>query len=92
LFCRFQQGLRSHFNIHFYFPLLRTKKVLLRLLAMWKKIAEANNWAYIATMEVLTSPTYAHDPPPVFFDDLEEEEEESPMQEESEDSTEELAS
>jgi len=40
----FQLGARKKVNAHFYFPLLKTDKVLERLRCMWKIIAEENNW------------------------------------------------
>lgn len=47
-------GIRHHVESRFYWPLLKTPKVLASLLVMWRRIAEPLNWR-VAGLEELTS-------------------------------------
>ena len=58
----YMQGMRKEIDTHFFFPLLRTPRVLLNLLEMWKIIATDLGWPHIETLSVLTDPTYSKDP------------------------------
>jgi len=57
----YMRGMRRQAECHFFFPLLKTARVLENLLQMWALIATELHWPYIATLAELSSPHYAFD-------------------------------
>lgn len=55
-----RQGIRRRVDAHFYFPLLKSQKVLAKLHKMWEIICEELNWR-VTPLTVLTNPEYTHD-------------------------------
>lgn len=53
-------GFRQRIDAHFFFPLLRTRKVLERLQAMWVVICEFNNWR-VNDLDTILDKTYNSD-------------------------------
>ena len=58
-------GIRKKLNVHFYWRLPKTRKVLDDLLERWKLICQQLRWPY-CSREVLIDESYALDPPAFF--------------------------
>lgn len=56
----YQKNMRQVINCHFFFPLLKTYKVNVRLLEMWALIAQKNSWPYINNVTDLVDPNYTN--------------------------------
>lgn len=55
-----RRGIRKRVSAHFYFPLLKSEKVLAKLHRMWKIICDELGWI-CTPLNVLVDPEYTYD-------------------------------